>query len=368
MLWKEFYYIYGEIMSTYHKDQNIELTKKLRTLQDDLPKFCSDFFRGVADTLQIKTRIVYAEDLRIFFYFLYNYSENFSGRKNEKDFTVTDLDSITAIDIEKFAEYLSAYEMPHWRNPDKIITFTNSATGKMRKLSTLRTFYKYYFKKELIQTNPTLLVDLPKLKEKPIIRLEANESADLLDAVESGDTLTDNQKKRTKMPLRDLAIITLLLGTGIRISECVGIDISDINFKDDSFLVTRKGGNQSVLYMPSEVKEALLKYYEEERKNIEPLKGHENAFFLSERRQRLGSRGIQYMLKKYTDTVVSQKKISPHKLRSTYGTNLYNETGDIYLVAEVLGHSDINTTKKHYTAINEDRKRSAAKVTKLRKD
>ncbi len=355
-------------MSTYHKEENLKLTKKLRSLQEDLPGFCSDFFRGVSDTLQIKTRIVYAEDLRIFFFYLCNVNENFSNRSNEKDFTVDDLDKISAIDIEKFSEYLSAYEMPHWQNKDKIIVHTNSASGKMRKLSTLRTFYKYYFKKELIRTNPTLLVDLPKLKEKPIIRLEPNESANLLDAIESGDTLTDRQRKMTKMPLRDLAIITLLLGTGIRISECVGIDIRDINFNDDSFIVTRKGGNQAILYMPAEVKEALLNYYNEERKEITPVSGDENAFFLSSHKKRISVSNVQKMLKKYTDTVVSQKKISPHKLRSTYGTNLYNETGDIYLVAEVLGHSDINTTKKHYTAINEDRKRSAAKVTKLRKE
>ena len=355
-------------MSTYHKDQNLQLTKKLRDIQKMLPAFTEDFFRGVADTLQIKTRIVYAEDLRIFFYFLYNHNEKFSGRKNETDFTVADLDEITAIDIEKFSEFLSYYEIPLWNKPDILRSYTNSASGKMRKLSTIRTFYKYYFKKELIRTNPALLVDLPKLKEKPIIRLEANESADLLDAVESGDSLTEKQRKRTKMPLRDLAVIALLLGTGIRISECVGIDVGDVNFNDDSFTVTRKGGNQSILYMPAEVREIMLKYHKEERSEITPLKGHENAFFLNERKQRLGTRGIQYMLKKYTNTVVSQKKISPHKLRSTYGTNLYNETGDIYLVAEVLGHSDINTTKKHYTAINEDRKRSAAKVTRLRKE
>ncbi len=355
-------------MSTYHKEQNLKLTQKLRSLQSELPDFCTDFFRGVADTLQIKTRIVYAEDLRLFFYYLYNYDEKFSDRKDQCDFTLSDLDEISAIDIEKFSEFLSAYEIPHWNDHNKKVIHTNSASGKMRKLSTLRTFYKYYFKKELIKTNPALLVDLPKLKEKPIIRLEPNESADLLDAVESGDTLTENQKKRTKMPLRDLAIISLLLGTGIRISECVGIDVKDINFSNDSFIVTRKGGNQAILYMPSEVREALLNYYNEERKDIKPVAGNEDAFFLSSHKKRISISNVQKMLKKYTDTVVSQKKISPHKLRSTYGTNLYNETGDIYLVAEVLGHSDINTTKKHYTAINEDRKRSAAKVTKLRKE
>ena len=76
--------------------------------------------------------------------------------------------------------------------------------------------------------------------------------------------------------------------------------------------------------------------------------------------------GTMNMVKKYARQVTPNKKITPHKLRSTYGTNLYKETGDIYLVADVLGHKDVNTTRKHYAAIDEDRRRQAATVVKLR--
>ena len=355
----------------YQREENNKLNEKLQSILLQLPEFCEDFFRGIMDIMQIKTRIAYALDLRIFFYYLFNNDSKFKDRKDEKDFTVEDLDTISAIDIEKFSEFLSYYEMPKWNNPEQIVTYSNSQSGKMRKLSTLRSFYKYYYKKEIIKNNPAVLVDLPKLKEKTIVRLETNESADLLDSIETGEFLSERSKKIGKtlsLPQRDLAIISLLLGTGIRISECVGIDISDINFKDDSFVVTRKGGNQAILYMPSEVKEILQVYYDEVRVKIAPVKGHENAFFLSSQKKRISVRNVQMLLNKYTSSVVPLKRISPHKLRSTYGTNLYNETGDIYLVAEVLGHSDINTTRKHYTVVNEDRKRSAAKATKLRKD
>lgn len=88
------------------------------------------------------------------------------------------------------------------------------------------------------------------------------------------------------------------------------------------------------------------------------MEGHENALFLSSQRRRITVRSIELLVKKYASTVTG-KHITPHKLRSTYGTNLYKETGDIYLVADVLGHSDVNTTRKHYAELEEDRKRSS---------
>ena len=102
------------------------------------------------------------------------------------------------------------------------------------------------------------------------------------------------------------------------------------------------------------------------RDRIIPLSGHENAFFLSMQNRRLTVRSVENLVKKYASKVTSMKKITPHKLRSTYGTNLYRETGDIYLVADVLGHKDVNTTRKHYAAMQDENKRKAAKAVKLR--
>ena len=165
---------------------------------------------------------------------------------------------------------------------------------------------------------------------------------------------------------RDLAILTLLLGTGIRVSECVGLDLQDIDFKNNGITVTRKGGNQMAVYFGEEVENALKTYLYTTRKQTVPLSGHENALFLSTQRKRMGVQAVENMVKKYAREVTPNKKITPHKLRSTYGTALYKETGDIYLVADVLGHKDVNTTKKHYAAIDEDRRRQAAGAVKLR--
>ena len=121
-----------------------------------------------------------------------------------------------------------------------------------------------------------------------------------------------------------------------------------------------------VVYFGEEVERALIDYIEGDRKAATPLSGHENALFLSTRRRRMGVQAVENMVKKYAVQVTPNKKITPHKLRSTYGTSLYRETGDIYLVADVLGHKDVNTTKKHYAAIDEDRRRQAASAVRLR--
>jgi len=236
-------------------------------------------------------------------------------------------------------------------------------------LASLRTFYKYLFMNELITTDVSRLVSMPKRHEKPILRMEIDEVARMLDMVETGEGFNQHQQKYNEQTkVRDLAILSLFLGTGIRVSELVGIDIGDVDFNINGFMVTRKGGNQAVLYFPDEVGDALRAYLEQ-RSNIAAVPGHENALFLSIQRKRMGVRSIENMVKKYATLAAPLKKrLSPHKLRSTFGTNLYQETGDIYLVADVLGHSDVNTTRKHYAAMLDDRRRMAAKSVKLRDD
>ena len=269
------------------------------------------------------------------------------------------LEQIKALDIEEYLEYLKLYE-----KDGKI--YTNTERGIARKLASLKTFYNYYFKKELIVTNPAALVSAPKLHDKTIIRLDIDEVARLLDNVESGEQLTGKQLAyHEKTKVRDLALLTLFLGTGIRVSECVGLNIDDIDLKNNGIKIIRKGGNEVIVYFGDEVLEALLPYLEE-RKQIEALPGHTNALFLSMQRKRMSVRSVENLVKKYAKTVTTMKNITPHKLRSTYGTNLYNETGDIYLVADVLGHKDVNTTKKHYASLEDSRRRMAAKAVTLR--
>ena len=347
--------------TTYREHTDMENTLKLRQVLATLPPFCKDYFRAIDTTTTAKTRISYAYDIRIFFKFLLDENPAFKDHAMT-DFTVDVLDQIKAVDLEEYQEYLKLYQ-----SGDK--TETNGERGLKRKISALRSFYAYYYKREMIHTNPTVLIDVPKIHEKSIIRLDTDEVAMLLDYIEHcGDTLTGQKRvfyEKTKE--RDLAIVTLLLGTGIRVSECVGLDIEDVDFKNNGIKVTRKGGNEMVVYFGPEVEKALKRYLEV-REGITPLAGHEHALFYSAQRKRIGVQAVENMVKKYSRQITTTKKITPHKLRSTYGTALYQETGDIYLVADVLGHKDVNTTKKHYAALDDARRRQAATAVKLREE
>ena len=121
------------------------------------------------------------------------------------------------------------------------------------------------------------------------------------------------------------------------------------------------------VYFGEEVEKALLDYLEV-RETVTPVAGHEHALFYSIQRKRMGVQAVENLVKKYARAITTTKKITPHKLRSTYGTTLYQETGDIYLVADVLGHKDVNTTKKHYAAMDDARRRKAATAIRLRED
>ena len=346
---------------TYHEQIYIDNTLRLRDILKTLPPFAKDYFRAIEPTTSAKTRISYAYDIRVFFHFLMDCNPVYSTYTME-DFQVTDLEQLDPVDIEEYQEYLKVY---HNQDEKQI---TNTEKGLSRKMSALRSFYGYYFKRQIISKNPTLLVDMPKLHEKAIIRLDTDEISSLLDYVEhGGDKLTGQRKlyyEKTKN--RDLAIITLLLGTGIRVSECVGLDLEDVDFENLAIKVRRKGGCEDIVYFGEEVEHALKQYIYTTRKSTVPLAGHENALFLSTQKKRMGVQAVENMVKKYAHEVTPNKKITPHKLRSTYGTALYKETGDIYLVADVLGHKDVNTTKKHYAAIDENRRRQAAGAVKLR--
>ena len=343
----------------YYQQKDIENIKKLREMMKALPPFCTEFFRGIEPRTSTRTRIAYAYDLSVFFDFLKKENPVFA-KMERMDFQLEQLDQITVTDLEEYMEYLK------YRFNEQNHEIMNQERGIMRKISSLKSFYNYFFRTEKLTTNPAALVRLPKLHDKEIIRLDIDEVALLLDAVEQGEGLTEKQNtfhKRTR--LRDLALLTLLLGTGIRVSECVGLDINDVDFKNGGIHIHRKGGKEVTVYFGSEVENALQDYLDE-RFGIIPEEGSEQALFLSIQRKRMNVRSVENLVKKYAHIVTPLKKITPHKLRSTYGTNLYRETGDIYLVADVLGHSDVNTTKKHYAALEDERRRSARNVVKLR--
>ena len=344
--------------NNYYLDRNRRNMRKLNEMLGDLPPFCSVFFIGIQDTTTPLTRLNYAVDLKTFFNYLVNYETKFYNR-NIQSISIADIDEIDSQLIERFMAYISYYDK------DDGTVLTNGERGKLRKLSSLRAFFKYFFNKDMLKSNVASKVRSPKLHEKPIIRLEEQETAELMYSCDTLTGFSEHQKKYNEnFKTRDNAIISLFLTTGIRVSECVGLNVDDINFNLNSFRVTRKGGNQVILYFGEETAE-ILKNYLLYRDTLQIPK-EEQALFISSQRKRMSVRSMEYLVKKYAKVATPLKKITPHKLRSTYGTNLYRETKDIYIVAEVLGHKDVNTTKKHYAAITDDVRKSVAGKVKLK--
>ena len=272
----------------YHDSVNMDNTLHLRELVKTLPSFCRNFFLGIKDTTSTRTRLAYAYDLRIFFEYLHD-SNPICAKYEITDIPLEMLEKLSAIDITEYMDYLTCYE-----KDGEVIT--NDERGKQRKLASLRSMYNYFFCTEMIEKNPSALVQMPKLHKKEIIRLDPDEVAALLDNVEEGANLTEKQLEyHKKTRLRDLALLTLLLGTGIRVSECVGLDLKDVDFRNNGILIRRKGGYEAIVYFGDEVEEA-LKQYIEERRHIIPASGHENALFLSLQNKRLSVRSVEKLV------------------------------------------------------------------------
>lgn len=346
--------------SNYYVQRNNKNLETIERLLDEvLPSFCYDYFLAIDSQTSTLTRLNYAHDLKIFFYFLQE--KKFRKSKLVKEFTLNDIENVTSNDIEYFLSFLSHYV---YDGKDH----SCNERAKARKLSSVRAMFKFFFNKGLISVDNSAKVPTPKIHDKAIIRLDSDEVFNILDVAESGSGLTPHQLAyHEKNKVRDIAILMLFLGTGIRISELVGLNNDDLNFKDNSFIVTRKGGSKSILYFDDDVAEALKRYLEYKENNCEYAE-EPNALFLANNSKRITVRAVENLVKKYAKIVSPLKKISPHKLRSTYGTQLYKATGDIYIVADVLGHRDVNTTRKHYAAISDDNRRGVVGKVKLTRD
>lgn len=343
---------------TYHEQMEMQNLDYIRNICDGLPPYVKRFFRGIQQTTSSRSRLGYARDIKNFFEYLCEvYTE--IPCETPMDVSLEVLSSLDAEIIEDYLDYLQKYE----KNGR---VYTNGKAALKRKLSSLSVFFKYLYKHDMITNNALTKVDKPKLRDKQIVRMDAAEVANFLDTVEYGNNLTNKQLQyHEKAKTRDLALLTLMLSTGIRVSECVGLDIKDVDFDNMCIRIIRKGGKEALVYFSDEASGPLEEYLEE-RKKMTALPGHESALFLSSQKKRLGVRSVENMVKKYSQSAVPLKHITPHKLRSTYGTSLYQETSDIYLVADVLGHTDVNTTRKHYADLENERKRSARNKVTLR--
>lgn len=351
--------------SAYRHAKRMERNEKIRILQAEMPSSVADFMRFMAVNSSELTRLNYLYDLRIFFRFLQAEHAAFADIPIP-DVTPAMLGSLRLRDFDLYKDYLREYVRRSDDGTDLLdhsgamVIAENQAVSIARKLSALRSYYKYLYVNGLIAENVAANIQMPKVTRKPVIYLDRDEITRMLDSVSTGDGLPAHQQAYNEgLRSRDIAIVSLLLGTGIRESELVGLDLDDIDFEHSSFEVTRKGGDEAILYFNAQVGDALRAYLED-RLKTEPVQGHEDALFLSSQRKRISVRALQNLIKKYATVAAPLKKrLSPHKMRSTYATNLYRNTHDIYLVSDSLGHSKLETTLR-YTAKDEAMRQAAA--------
>lgn len=343
----------------YQNELQLDLNKKVQGIVKELPDFMNKFFKELRTKgMSERTRLEYAYDMKRFFDFV----QAQAGFKNKDIHSLKAsniLDVLTYDDIQEYLDTLNTYTVldKYGHEKEKL----SSPSSKARKISSLRSVYKFYFRIGEISHNLSDLMDLPKIPDNVIMTMDKSQVSRILEAVSDTTAMSDGEIRRhSKIIKRDYAIMMLFFGTGIRVSELVGIDLSDIDFYNASLLITRKGGDQDEVFFPEIVENAIRDYVDNDRDTLLADK-ESSALFISMQHKRMTVRSVQVMIKGYAAKAGLNMKVTPHALRRTFGTNLYEETNDIYLVADALHHSSVETTRKHYANMSKEHKRLAAK-------
>lgn len=305
---------------------------------DDLPDIAVEFLNYMLTirNKSLKTVQEYYYDLRTFFRFIKltkhpGFKDADFDTIDVRDITLDDIKKIDLADLYSFMSYTSRMR-------------DNTAVTRARKVASLRSFYKYLFSKaKLIDYNPAAELDSPKVVHRLPKYLNIDESIQLLESVEG-----DNRE-------RDYAILVLFLNCGLRLSELVGINLSDI--RGDTLTVIGKGNKERTIYLNQACLNAIDAY-----RRVRPVEGvkDKNALFLSERKQRISPKTVQYLVKKYIAAAgLDTRKYSTHKLRHTAATLMYKHGNvDIRALQSILGHASIATTEIYTHVDNEQLRRA----------
>jgi len=305
---------------------------------DDLPDIAVEFLNYMLTIRNKSEKTVqeYYYDLRTFFRYIKltkhpGFKDADFDTIDVRDITLDDIKKIDLSDLYSFMSYTSRMR-------------DNTAVTRARKVASLRSFYKYLFSKvKLIDYNPAAELESPKIVHRLPRYLNVDESIQLLESVEG-----DNKE-------RDYAILALFLNCGLRLSELVGINLSDI--RGDTLTVIGKGNKERTIYLNQACLDAINAYL-----RVRPVEGvkDKKALFLSERKQRISPKTVQYLVKKYIGKAgLDTRKYSTHKLRHTAATLMYKHGNvDIRALQAILGHQSIATTEI-YTHIDDEQLRRA---------
>ena len=343
----------------YRKQTDMQMNMKTEQLVKCMPFFAEKFFNHLIDTNKSAlTRIQYAYDMKRFFDW-YHMQAGFSDADNFNALTAEQIfGRLTVEDIQEYTRRLRTFDASGKRRQSPY-----AVTSLARKMSSLRSFIEYYHHIGELSSGIASLIEVPQIPDAMQDTLSADQAHRLLAAISDISRMSERQKKSHALTeKRDYAMICLLLGTGLRVSELVGIDMTDIDFEDESIKVVRKGGGEDKVFLTPQLEAILADYISNGRNCLTSDNNPSPALFLSLAHSRITARSVELIVKKYGAEAGINVKLTPHTLRRTFGTNVYNRTGDIYLVADALHHSSVATTTKHYARGSEEHKRRAVQA------
>lgn len=210
----------------------------------------------------------------------------------------------------------------------------NKASSNMRRISAIKSFFRFLLRRAIISKNPAEIISSPKTEKMLPRAISIDEVFSLIHAIDEKDVLS----------LRDRAMIEILYGSGLRVSELVGINITDIDIDSGMLKVMGKGKKERIVPVGSYAKEAIGEYLS---KRSDLIKKDTEAMFLNRYGGRLTSRSVARIVKKYLKRVAIKKNVSPHTLRHSFATHLLGSGADIRFIQELLGHSSLSTTQRY---------------------
>lgn len=347
----------------YKKETGIRYRNLKEHTLTKLPPFCRTYFIGEIDLVET-TAASYAYIYDDFFKYLK--SKKYFNNKEIASYTLDDLAKLTTSDME---EYFS--QLKELKDEDGEVVKTHETSTVQKYKCALSSLWVFFVEREMLPKNPLKIVKRGKKNRKMPICLSDKEKEKLFASIDTGMGMTEHQKAFSdRISIRDRTIFQILLDTGVRVSELVGMDISDINHEEMFFNVIRKGGNQQKIYFSDETEE-ILQMYLSIRENFNPPK-NEKALFLSSMGttpgKRLSPRSVQLMTKKYIAASNPElyEVVTPHKMRSTFATDVLVETSDLALVADLLGHASMQTTQI-YAKYNNDKIKASRNILQERR-
>ena len=328
---------------------------KIREMLAELPVSVDRYITSTARTKSSRTTITYVRMIRAFFLYLQANHEAFEDKPLQQ-ITGEELNRITLDDVDSFLAYLKAHQLDR---PGK----SNKNNTVEVYISALNAYFGFLYKREEIQKNPFQFVERHHEKVRRPYYLVGDENETFYRNILSGEGLSPKMlstRERFHTAYRDYMICRLLGMTGIRVSECIALDLEDINFKSKSFQVIRKGNKEAEIFFSDAIAEELTEYIENVRPLYQP-DASEHALFLvaqgAHKGQRLSVRSVENLVKKYAlaSGITYAGNFSAHSLRHSFAMQSLKKTGgNLSLTQKLLGHEDISTTTIYAEATEEE--------------